>query len=118
MPRMPVSGVRISWDMLARNWLLARFASRATSRAARSCSAASWVWRWASAMETPLLAEFAFDRPEQAEEEPEDAQDLDDEQRQQVVPDVDPEVPRARGDDAAVQGEQAEEGQQEEQAGA
>ena len=29
MPRMPLSGVRISWLMFARNWFLARFASSA-----------------------------------------------------------------------------------------
>ncbi len=35
MPRMPFIGVRISWLMLARNWLLARLAA---SAAARACS--------------------------------------------------------------------------------
>ena len=33
MPMMPFIGVRISWLMLARNWLLARLAASAASRA-------------------------------------------------------------------------------------
>ena len=37
MPMTPFIGVRISWLMVARNALLARDASRASSRATRSC---------------------------------------------------------------------------------
>ena len=40
-PRTAFSGVRISWLMLARNWLLARLALSATSRA---CSRSAWVF--------------------------------------------------------------------------
>ena len=38
MPMMPFIGVRISWLMLARNWLLAWFDASATRRASRSSS--------------------------------------------------------------------------------
>ena len=40
MPMTPFMGVRISWDMFARNWLLARLASSAASLALRISSSA------------------------------------------------------------------------------
>ena len=42
MPMIALSGVRISWLMFARNWLLARFAVSACSFA---CFSSSWTKR-------------------------------------------------------------------------
>ena len=48
IPITPFIGVRISWLMIARNWLLARLAASAASLAA--CNSA--VWRLRSVMST------------------------------------------------------------------
>ncbi|MNS89113.1 hypothetical protein D3C72_1231140 [compost metagenome] len=45
-PMTPFRGVRISWLILARNWLLARLAASAASRA----SARAWASRFRSVM--------------------------------------------------------------------
>jgi hypothetical protein len=40
MPMTPFIGVRISWLIMARNWLFARFADSAASLA--DCNSAAW----------------------------------------------------------------------------
>ena len=61
MPMMPFIGVRISWLMLARNWLLARLALSAASFARRSSAVRVWTVssrrsRWAASSRSRLAS--------------------------------------------------------------